>query len=68
MAEKKKPRSKRMKPCPFCGAKAKLKVWPAMEFCAAAYQVQCSAFSCGGTVWHDRQKSVAIETWNRRDG
>lgn len=51
-----------LKPCPFCGGKAKI----AMTTDAGNYEVQCTKCPANvGRMWFWKKKE-AIEAWNRR--
>lgn len=50
-----------LKPCPFCGSKAK--VWQDMY---GFYLVQCTRASCSITTLHKPNREKVVEAWNRR--
>lgn len=56
----------KLKPCPFCGGEASLKIVPHIPF-GNDYTPQCTVTSCAGRLtkkW--MSKRSAIEAWNRR--
>ena len=58
--------SERLKPCPFCGGKAKLRAF-ALHFGAEmpyAFYVGCD--DCEASSNHYDYRKEAIEAWNRR--
>lgn len=55
-----------IRPCPFCGGKAKLSPMPGA---ANWWRVQCQNFHCGGTTWAMPDPVQAVRAWNaRQDG
>lgn len=52
-----------LKPCPFCGGKAKLK-----HIKGYGYYIRCDGVGCGLQVYTHpvKNKYKAIEVWNRR--
>ena len=63
----------KLKPCPFCGGKATLVVYPASDLMrrwSDKYAVQCTytgdAVGCGAEGQHHKIKDLAIAAWNRR--
>lgn len=55
-----------LKPCPFCGGKAIMKITPHIPK-GNDYTPQCKDPSCCGRItkkWQDRD--VAVYAWNRR--
>lgn len=55
-----------LKPCPFCGAPARMKITPHIPD-GKDYTPQCTDPSCCGRLvkkWQDRE--VAVYAWNRR--
>lgn len=60
-----------LKPCPFCGAPAEIRVYLASNG-KKSYTVRCKnmcAVTCGHVKngrWRATLKREAIETWNRR--
>lgn len=54
--------SKRLKPCPFCGAKAKLGGAPGW------YDTYCTGDGCGARIDMMPTLEEALEIWNRRKG
>jgi hypothetical protein len=61
----------RIKPCPFCGSKAKL-VQHEEEYCRHVelrYDVSCTNKNCylyGGAEWYFYTPEEAINKWNER--
>lgn len=63
-----------LKPCPFCGAKAKTMEWDWAGDCSRhpniSFGAGCSAIGCIAEVgvdscWHNTLL-IAIEAWNKR--
>ena len=52
----------KLKPCPFCGGEAKLKIIP--KYYGDIYWVKCE--ECNAETPSDFEKDEAIEAWNRR--
>ena len=53
----------RLKPCPFCGGKARM-----VESVLPGFYVACSnVFKCGGRQEQFDTEAEAIEAWNRRN-
>lgn len=64
--------SEKLKPCPFCGGRAKVHRWlnsPVLSLfrpSKISYSVQCR--QCGiSTEWINDRKTV-VGLWNRREG
>lgn len=63
-----------LKPCPFCGGKAQIKIYEAdekpFEYYSRRYAVQCEwtgeEQGCGAEGQHSKVESIAIEAWNNR--
>jgi len=64
--------SEKLKPCPFCGGKARIHRWsiPNEENCA---QVRCESITCGACacevsecMTQNEVDEIAIAAWNRR--
>lgn len=53
-----------LKPCPFCGGKAKLHNEVFAEFCVKVFYVQCT--NCGVRTMKDGFTEYAVKDWNRR--
>ena len=55
----------KLKPCPFCGGKAKVTNW---ELHTTHYYVCCATLGCreAGLVYSYDSREDAIEKWNRR--
>lgn len=54
----------KLKPCPFCGGKARL-----VPYGDEHYFVSCTNIKCCATAGrHMQNKDEAIKAWNRRDG
>ena len=54
----------KLKPCPFCGGKARL-----VPYGDEHYFVSCTNIKCCATASrHMQNKDEAIKAWNRRDG
>jgi Lar family restriction alleviation protein len=52
-----------LKPCPFCGKKAKLhRLFGLPKF----WKVSCKNFYCAGMTKCYREKQLAIAAWNKR--
>ena len=49
-----------LKPCPFCGEKARLHT-----IHTHAYYVQCDNVSCGIVTWIHTTEEEAVEAWNK---
>ena len=55
-----------LKPCPFCGGRAKINSRPTSLYCEGrAYQVQCTF--CGATIPEFWNQESVIKAWNRRE-
>ena len=54
-----------LKPCPFCGNRAKL-IYIKTAFNSGIYQVVCSNATCNVATFGDREKLGVIAVWNRR--
>ena len=53
--------SNSLKPCPFCGDKARLE-----PFNTVHWRVRCRNFHCGGTNYVQMEAEEAVEKWNKR--
>lgn len=57
--------NEKLKPCPFCGAKAKLE--QGMERVYPIWRVKCTFNQCGAEIaFGEHYKDCAIKAWNRR--
>lgn len=55
----------KLKPCPFCGSKAKMERTPINPY----YYVICTNLECDATVGRFQPtEEEAVAVWNRRDG
>ena len=55
----------KLKPCPFCGGKAKLKTFTMGTFKKRKFvYVECCV--CGNRTYVDREPDSVEEAWNRR--
>ena len=54
-----------LKPCPFCGGKARIMLEEEDLPDTSFHNVYCTV--CGAQFWV-KSKSEAIEAWNRREG
>lgn len=55
----------KLKPCPFCGSKAKMERTPINLY----YYVICTNLECDATVGRFQPtEEEAVAVWNRRDG
>lgn len=62
-----KPKIKR---CPFCGGKAKLRIGLILDGSLQTYHIVCTMGSCGADVWFYESEfspDNTITKWNRRD-
>lgn len=56
-----------LKPCPFCGCRAKIKEKPCKIYDGAPwYYVECSRSSCRARTSAWGQRAQAIISWNKR--
>lgn len=53
-----------LKPCPFCGSEAKLRL--ASEWGGVCYRVECK--DCFARTYSEHTEKEAVEAWNRRAG
>ena len=61
--------SEKLKPCPFCGGRGKLRRWHGFMFFVflhgrTYYSVRCNSCDCETVSSTDRQ--FVIDRWNRR--
>ncbi|WP_412102581.1 Lar family restriction alleviation protein [Oligella urethralis] len=56
--------NKSIKPCPLCGANAKLEPMPSTN--RNWWRVQCSSYQCGATLWPLTDQKEVVTRWNRR--
>jgi len=55
-----------LKPCPFCGGKAKLASYRSCDCCGKAYNAAVCCPSCMAEVSHYDTDDEAVEVWNSR--
>ena len=53
-----------LKPCPFCGGKARLLFKPIMD--SELWVCECD--DCFAKTYHEDTQREAVEAWNRRAG
>lgn len=60
----------KLKPCPFCGSKAKMERTPINPcYYVTCYYVICTNLECDATVGRFQPtEEEAAAAWNRRDG
>lgn len=56
----------KLKPCPFCGSKAKICGHPKFRNAPDYYDIECTNLKCGVIMLTDLNAQEAIKAWNRR--